>query len=471
MPRSLPPRPSIVFLQKEAKDLLKKHRASDASCCPTLRYHFRFSKADDDQILKSKFSLQEAQHALALDYGFKGWKELKSEVEKTSGSLPLVPDAPSLLGELIHKAIADNASDIHIEPMTEETKVRYRVDGILHELRTLSRESGQALVSEVANASMLDSDHMDRAQDGRMLINVDGRKIDIRVNATPVIHGSVVVLRLLDREPIDFSLASVAMEPEQLKRYKRQIARPNGVILFAGPTGCGKTTTLYATLSDLNTEQRKIITAEDPVEFAIDGIDQIPIRPDAGLGFEQAIRSALRQDPDVIMVGEVRNLGVANLLVQASMTGHLVFSTLHSNDCPGTLTRLVNMGLEPYLVTDAVTCVVSQRLVRKICESCKTEFRLQDGEFASLHLSDEDRSRPIFRGAGCKECKQSGYKGRTAVYSILEMTPEIARQVHKKDEEAIRSAARANGWTTLKEAATRKMLKGITTAEQVLSVF
>jgi len=471
MPRSLPPNPSIVFLQKEAKDLLKKHKASDASCCPTLRYHFRFSKADDEDILNAKISLQEAQHALALDYGFRSWKEMKTEVESAHGAAPGGPKPSSLLEEIVLRAAREKASDIHIEPMTGETKVRYRVDGILHELRSLSRESGQALIREVVKASMLDGDRMDREQNGRMMIRVDGRKIDIRVNATPVIHGSVVALRLLDREQIEFSLTSIDMEAEQLERYKRQIARPNGLILFAGPTGCGKTTTLYATLSELNTEQRKIITAEDPVEFAIDGIDQIPIRADAGMGFEQAVRSALRQAPNVIMVGEVRTIGIANTLVQASLTGHLVFSTLHSNDCPGTLTRLIDMGLEPYLVTDTVTCVVSQRLVTTTCENCKTEHQFKDGEFASLQLSDEDRKRPYFRGSGCSECKQSGYRGRTAVFSILEMTPEIARAVHTKDKETIRNAARANGWTTLKEAAIKKMLSGVTTPEQVLSVF
>jgi type II secretory ATPase GspE/PulE/Tfp pilus assembly ATPase PilB-like protein len=314
----------------------------------------------------------------------------------------------------------------------------------------------------------LDTNQRDLPQDGRMMLEIDGWKIDIRVSVSPVIHGSAVTMRLLDRSQVELSLDRLGMEPGQRELYDRQIRAANGLIIVTGPTGCGKTTTIYATLVELNDRRRKIMTAEDPVEFALEGIDQMPIRTEAGLGFEQALRSILRQAPNIIMAGEIRDLAVANILAQCALTDHLAFSTLHTNDCPGALKRLIDIGVEPFLVTDAVRCVVAQRLVRDICEDCRSEHKPEPGEFASLQLGDEDRDRPIYRGTGCEHCRNTGYRGRGAIYSIMPMTAEVGRQVMNQDFEAIESAARADGWTTLREAGIRKMFRGETTAEEVL---
>ena len=468
MPRSLPSHPSVRFLQKEAKDLLKAHKSGAPSCCPTLRYHFRFSRATDAEILKAEVSLQEVQHALALDYGLKDWKELKACVETQSTSSTSGGQVHDIIGELIKIAVRDRASDLHIEPMNADVKVRYRIDGVLHEMPPLSRDVGLAVVDAISRMCKLDMARTHLPRDGRMMLEVQGRKIDIRVNVSPVIHGNVVAMRLLDRGMVSLSLEALGMEPDQLALYEKQINAPDGVVLVVGPTGCGKTTTLYATLTALNDQSRKIMTVEDPVEFALEGIDQMPIRPQDGLGFEQALRSVLRQAVNVIMAGEIRNVGTAQLLVQRAFTGHLAFSTLHTNDCPGTLMRLINMGVEPWLVTDAIRCVVAQRLVREICEHCKTEYRPESGAFASLQLSADDRDRPMFRGGGCERCHQTGYSGRGAIYSIMPMTSSVARQVMNKDAEAIEAAATADGWTTLREAAIRKLLRGETTVEEVI---
>jgi type IV pilus assembly protein PilB len=468
MPRSIPTNPSVRFLQKEAKDILNTHKAGNKSCCPTLRYHFRFSRASDADILGAKLTLQEVQHALALDYGFKSWKELKGKVEaeSTTNAPPTQPD--KIIAEMIRIAVKERASDVHIEPMTNDVRVRYRVDGVLYEMKPISRDEGSAVVEQIMSMCELDLGAKDRPQDGRMMLNIEGRQVDIRANVSPVIHGSVVAMRLLDKTAVSFSLDDLCMEPDQLELYKVQVHAAQGTILVVGPAGCGKTTTIYGSLMELNDTRRKIMTIEDPVEFAIEGIDQMAVRPEAGLGFEQAIRSILRQAPNVIMAGEVRSPEVANLVVQASLSGHVVFSTLHTNDCAGTFIRLINMGVEPWLVADSVRCVVAQRLVREICKDCKMEHKPELGEFASLQLTDEERDLPLYRGAGCEKCNQVGYKGRGAIYSIMPMTPAVARQVEQKETEAIESAARAEGWTSLREAAIRKMFRGETTAEEVL---
>ncbi len=252
MPRRLPSNPSVRFLQKEAKDLLKAHKSGDPSCCPTLRYHFRFSRASDEEILKAEVSLQETQHALSLDYGFKSWKELKSHAEAQSTPSGSNIRARDIIGEMLEIAVRDRASDVHIEPMEDDVKVRYRVDGVLYEMKPLSRDVGLAVVDQVMRDCKLDLERKALPQDGRMMISIDGRKIDIRVSVSPVIHGSVVAIRLLDRGQVSLSLDRLGMEPDQLELYEKQIHASNGVILVVGPTGCGKTTTLYASLMELN---------------------------------------------------------------------------------------------------------------------------------------------------------------------------------------------------------------------------
>jgi type II secretory ATPase GspE/PulE/Tfp pilus assembly ATPase PilB-like protein len=462
MPRTLPQNPSVRFLQKEAKDLLKAHKSSDPSCCPTLRYHYRFSRAADEEILKAEVSLQEVQHALALDYGFKDWKAMKATAEAT------VPGAGELLQPLLRDAVAVGASDLHLEPGGDGVRVRQRIDGILHEMSQLSREQGLSVTDEVFRDCHLDAKSKNHPQDGRMLLDVEGSTIDIRVNVTPMMGGSSVVMRLLNRELVSLRLEHLKMEPEQEKLYRQQVGAANGLVLVSGPAGCGKTTTLYASLMELRDPSRKIVSIEDPVEVIFEGISQMRLRPEIGLGYEDALRTALRQAPNVIMVGEVRSLTTAQLLAQAAVSGHLAFSAMHTDDCPGTIVRLINMGLEPFQIVDAVRCVVAQRLLREVCPHCRREDRLGDEAVAALGLTDTDCGLSVSRGTGCEACRQTGYKGRGAVYSIMPMTPSVARRVADKDLASIGSAAREDGWTTLREAAIRKLLRGETTVEEVL---
>jgi type II secretory ATPase GspE/PulE/Tfp pilus assembly ATPase PilB-like protein len=462
MPRSLPPSPSVRFLQKEAKDLLKSHKAGDPACCPTLRYHYRFSRASDKEILAAEVSLQEVQHALALDYGFKGWSALKAAADTPERGVG------GLFQSLLRDAASGGAADLHLEPMGGGVRVRQRIDGVLHEMTQLSRDQGLAVTDEVFRVCNLDAKDKQHPQDGRMLLDVEGRAIDVRVNVTPMMGGSSVVMRLLDRELVSLRLEHLKMEPAQEDLYRKQVRAASGLILVSGPAGCGKTTTLYASLMELRDPSRKIVTIEDPVEVIFEGISQMRIRPEIGLGYEDALRTALRQAPNVIMVGEVRSLTTAQLLVQAAVSGHLAFSAMHTNDCPSTIERLINMGLEPFQIVDAVRCVVAQRLLREICPHCKSEYQLGPDEVAALQLGDTDCGRPVYRGAGCEACRQTGYKGRGPVYSIMPMTPSVARRVADRDLESIASAAREDGWTTLREAAIRKLLRGETTVEEVI---
>jgi type IV pilus assembly protein PilB len=367
-------------------------------------------------------------------------------------------------------AIKDKASDIHFEPFEDEYKMRYRCDGTLYEMVPPPRHLAMAIASRIKVMSNLDIAERRLPQDGRIELNVGGNPVDMRVSVLPTMFGESVVIRVLDRTVVSLDLNKVGMEQEILAQFREIIAKPNGIILVTGPTGAGKTTTLYSALNELNVVSDKIITTEDPIEYEIDGIIQVPINHEIGLTFAAALRSILRQDPDKILVGEIRDLETAEIAVQASLTGHIVFSTLHTNDAPSSITRLRDMGLEPYLITATLEAVLAQRLVRKICEDCRTEFDPSPEMLMELNLRPQDvKGRKFFYGRGCDRCNNTGYRGRTGIYELLIMNDEIRDLISEgSSTDALRNACRRAGMQTLREAGLRAMYKGITTIDEIV---
>ncbi len=468
MPRTLPQAPSVRFLQKEAKDLLKAHKSSDPLCCPTLRYHYRFSRAADEDILKAEVSLQEVQHALALDYGCKSWSDLRTLVE----SVPTAelqasrnPEAKERFKAIILAAVADEATDLHFEPKDHGVRVRRRVDGALYESEALDEGFGQAVIAEGMRMGHLDPDRRDLSQDGRYVIELDDGRIDCRMSSVPGSRGTVLAVRPIDTRTPVFALDRLDFEGDQEARYSSLIGSGSGVVAVTGPTGAGKTTTLYATLNELNDPTRKIITVEDPVEYLLEGIDQLPVRP--GFGFETALRSILRQAPNIIMAGELRDLPTANIIIQAALTGHLVFTTLHADTAPAAYARLTDMGLPPFLVRDAVRGILAQRLLRRLCPACKEAYTPDDELLPFLGI-DKDEGSTLWRATGCDACKHRGYAGRVGVFSLLENSDSIKEAIMTKDSTAIAAAAKATGWLSLRDIAIKKLLRGETTVEEVI---
>ena len=373
-----------------------------------------------------------------------------------------------LVAKLLLNAVHAAASDLHIEPMTGSVKVRQRIDGVLTEVAELPLEVAEPLIDEIKRWTALDPQEKSRSQDGRAGFKVEGREIDFRINALPTIHGQVVAMRILDRQAALLPMNRLGFEPHEFERYQEIIQRPNGLVLVTGPTGSGKTTTLYATLCELNDVKRKIMTAEDPVELTFEGMAQTPIRPDIGMGFSQVTRAMLRQAPNIIFVGEIRDAETGGLLCQAALTGHLVFSTLHTDDAISAPIRMIDIGVKPFLIGSSVQCVVAQRLVRLICKDCKRKYRPKAKELDSLGLKGSDRKRAFHRGKGCKQCGSSGYKGRTAVYELLEFTRDVQQALHKNDPDELAEAAGISGWRPLREVALDKLFRGETSIEEVV---
>lgn len=464
--QSLPARPSLEQLKKQAKDLLKAVKAGEASACPVLRLHARFAESPDEAILGADVSLQEVQHVVALQYGFKSWSDLRAAVVKAgAASRPEAPGEREMLVAILETACAEGASDIHIEPGAERTRVRFRVDGVLSEQDPMPQDLGGRVARDAMQWAGLDLDKP-LPQDGRFVASADGRKVDVRLSAMESLRGPVVTMRcLLPGMLISFD--AVGLEPEHARAFRQKLALPHGLIIVAGPTGCGKSTTIYAALQEINTMQRKIVTVEDPVEYAIDGIDQVPIRPEQGVDFPRALRSALRQDPDVIMAGEIRNVETANLLIQSVLTGHLVLTTLHTDDAPGALVRLLDMGIPPFLVKDSVRCVLAQRLVRRVCDGCKEKHT---PGAADLQKAGLPAGSVLYQGKGCAQCHQHGFRGRTAIHSLLDVADVVKDAIMSGDAARIATAARASGCASLREAAVRKAVAGVTSLEEALRV-
>jgi general secretion pathway protein E len=397
-----------------------------------------------------------------------------TEFEAPKDLLELTEEAPiiRLLNALLLQAVKERASDIHIEPYEKELDVRLRVDGILHKVLTPPKIIQDALISRIKIMSNLDIGEKRLPQDGRIRLLLGGRDIDIRVSVIPTSHGERAVLRLLDRKQGLLGLWEVGFGREDEKKLEEYLQRPDGIILVTGPTGSGKTTTLYAALNRIHTEEKNIITVEDPIEYQLKGIGQVHVNPKIGLTFASGLRSILRQDPDVIMVGEIRDLETAEIAMQASLTGHLVLSTLHTNDAPSALVRLIDMGIEPFLVASSLSVVLAQRLVRTICPHCREAYDPSEVE-RSYCASFTSHAAPLrlYRGKGCEKCKGKGYTGRTGIFEMLVIDNGIRPMISDKtDSQTIKNHAVSKGMKTLRQDGIEKVIKGITTLEEVLRV-
>ncbi|MEW6116712.1 MAG: type IV-A pilus assembly ATPase PilB [Nitrospirota bacterium] len=395
--------------------------------------------------------------------------------EKDDKDIPKEIDAPivKLANGILMNAIKSRTSDIHIEPAETLLRVRYRTDGVLQPVLKLPIKIKNALTSRIKIMSHLDISERRLPQDGRIKLKFgDDREIDFRVSTLPTLWGEKIVLRLLDKSNLQLDLTKLGFDEKPLQDFMEAIEKPYGMILVTGPTGSGKTTTLYSALSQLNKPGVNIMTAEDPVEYNFFGINQVQIRDDIGLNFAAALRSFLRQDPDVIMVGEIRDFETAEIAVKAALTGHLVLSTLHTNDAPSTITRLINMGIEPLMVSSSVILVVAQRLARKICQSCKEEQKVAENVLTKIGLSPEQAAdAKCYIGLGCPECNNTGYKGRIALYEIMPVKDELKELILQGASSAeIKKEAIRLGMSTLRQSGIKKMLEGVTSFDEVLRV-
>jgi type IV pilus assembly protein PilB len=393
------------------------------------------------------------------------FKDLASAAEEA----PIVKLANFIFSEAIKK----KASDIHIEPYEDELRIRLRIDGVLHEILNLSRNLHPGLSSRLKVMSDMDISERRVPQDGRMKIKVENRKIDMRVNSTPTIFGEKIVIRILDEKNLVLDMAKLGFEPHELEEFKTAVSSPYGMILVTGPTGSGKTTTLYSALDSVNKEGVNIMTAEDPVEYYLKGINQVQMNDKIGLNFSSALRSFLRQDPDIILVGEIRDLETAEIAIKAAQTGHLVLSTLHTNDALSTIDRLINIGIPPFMVTSAVILIIAQRLIRKICPACKevvADIPYEKLQFLGIPF-EEVNDFVLYHGKGCEHCNHSGYKGRIGLYEVLPLKEEIKSLILKgAPYSELKKAASALGMKTIKESGIKKLKNGITTLEEVLKV-
>ncbi|MBY0310820.1 MAG: Flp pilus assembly complex ATPase component TadA [Phycisphaerales bacterium] len=375
-----------------------------------------------------------------------------------------------LLNLVLLQAIKDRASDIHFEPFEKEFKMRYRIDGVLYEMVPPPKHLGPAITSRVKVMANLDIAERRLPQDGRIELNISGAPVDLRVSVLPTMHGESVVMRVLDRSNVQLKLDRIGLREDDLTSVRRLINRPNGIVIVTGPTGSGKTTTLYAALAELNDIETKILTAEDPVEYDIDGLCQCQVNVETETTFARLLRSFLRQDPDVILVGEIRDLETGNIAVQASLTGHLVLSTLHTNDAPSSILRMLDLGIEGFLLTATIEGIVAQRLVRTICSKCKEQYEPREEELMELGLLPEDiGGRKLFRGKGCDNCHGSGYRGRMAIFEIMTMDDTMRDMIMKKaSTNLLRDYARKRGMRTLRESGLMAIYEGQTTIDEVV---
>ena len=397
-----------------------------------------------------------------------------SEIEESGDLLDETSDAPiiRLVNLMLSQAVKARASDIHVEPYKNQLKIRYRIDGILYDKLTPPKHIQSTLVSRIKIMAKLNIAEKRLPQDGRIEIKLADKNVDIRVSTIPTSFGERVVMRLLDKSNVLLRLTDIGMSEERLKAFNQLIRNPHGIILVTGPTGSGKTTTLYAALSTINTPQINIITVEDPVEYQIDGIAQIQVNPKIDLTFARGLRSIVRQDPDVILVGEIRDLETAEISIQSALTGHLVFSTLHTNDSASAITRLIDMGIERFLVSSSVIAILAQRLVRVICPQCKELYTPDAESLKSIGITaDQLGGKKIYRGRGCPSCLNTGYRGRTGIFEFMFLDDEVKNLVLKTtDSNEIKRRAVDHGMITIREDGAQKVLKGITTIEEVFRV-
>ncbi len=396
--------------------------------------------------------------------GYKGGPEIN--LESLANETPII----KFVNLVLLQAVQDRASDIHFEPFEDEFKIRYRVDGALYEMTPPPKHLALPVTSRIKVMANLDIAERRLPQDGRISLNLSGRQVDLRVSTLPTQFGESVVLRVLDRSAINLEMDSLGFPDFILKYSQDIIQQPNGIVIVTGPTGCGKTTTLYSFLRRLNTIDSKLLTAEDPVEFDIEGIMQVAIHDAVGMTFGKALRAFLRQDPDIIMVGEMRDLETAQIGIQSSLTGHLVLTTLHTNDAPGAVTRLVDMGVEPFLISSTLLCVLGQRLVRMVCRKCRTPFEPTENQLSLLNLSPHDVGEKVFYyGRGCGGCNDTGYKGRKGIFELLPITEPIRELINQRAPTVVmRQKAVELGMVTLREDGLRGIFDGETSIEEVL---
>jgi len=387
------------------------------------------------------------------------------ELKELSESNPV----KKLLNLVLLQAIRDKASDIHFEPFENEYKMRYRIDGVLYEMVPPPRHISTAISSRIKVMANLDIAERRLPQDGRISLTVQGNPVDLRVSVLPTMFGESVVLRVLDRSQLRLDLEKLGLRQEDINLVRQLIHKPNGIVIATGPTGCGKTTTLYAAMAELNNIETKLITTEDPIEYDIDGLIQVQMKPDIGLTFAKCLRHILRQDPDVILVGEIRDLETAEIAAQSSLTGHIVFTTLHTNDAPGSIARLLDLGIEPFLVTATLEGIIAQRLVRKICENCKTSFKPTEAQLIQLGLRSEDvKGKEFYYGKGCDRCNNTGYRGRTGIFEVMVFNDEIRDLIMNNASTSIlRAAGQRAGMKLLRDNGLAIIYDGITTIDEI----
>ncbi|MDO5309078.1 MAG: ATPase, T2SS/T4P/T4SS family [Planctomycetia bacterium] len=447
-----------------------------------LGYQIRLVVSTQKEIevaLERYYATDEGDSVESIIAGMENDAEFQKALEESeSGDIDitsaeaLAESAPvrKLLNMVFLLGIKDHASDLHFEPFEDEFKIRIKADGTLYEMVPPPRHLASAITTRIKVLANLDIAEKRLPQDGRIRLMVAGNPIDFRVSVLPTMFGESVVCRILDKSVISLDLNNVGMSQDLIARFREVIELPNGIILVTGPTGSGKTTTLYAALSELNVITEKLMTTEDPVEYDIDGIIQMPIDAEIGNTFAQCLRSILRQDPDKILVGEIRDRETAQIAVQASLTGHLVFSTLHTNDAPSTITRLKDMGIPEFLITATLQAILAQRLVRRVCKECRTEIKPSEEQLAELGLTPQDVvGKHFYQGAGCAACNNTGYKGRTAIHEFLTVNEEIRDIILRNGSVAeMRDAAMRNGMITLRDAGMSKVFEGVTTIEEVV---
>jgi type IV pilus assembly protein PilB len=453
--------PSNIFAIDDIKFItgyeVEPHAATEASLKRALdrAYDSAGTMADVMRGIEEEMEVVEEDEAAEAEAGLAGADEA-----------PIV----KLVNSLIADAVRKSASDIHIEPYEKSMRVRFRIDGVMQEMMAPPFKFKAAIISRLKIMAELDIAERRVPQDGRIKIKVLNRTIDLRVSSLPTIFGEKIVMRILDKSNLNIDLEKLGFEPAAMKEFVDAIANPYGMVLVTGPTGSGKTTTLYSALSRVNTPEVNVMTAEDPVEYNLDGINQVLVHEDVGLTFSAALKAFLRQDPNIIMVGEIRDMDTASIAVKAALTGHLVLSTLHTNDAPSAVGRMIDMGVEPFLVASSVNLVLAQRLVRRVCTNCRRSIELNDEVLRELQLDPKEAKQATFHlGAGCVECSNTGYRGRQGVYEVMPMTPRMRDLVlDRASASEIKKLAINEGMLTLRRDALEKLKRGLTSVEEVL---
>jgi type IV pilus assembly protein PilB len=439
----------VVATERDVLQSITRHYDSEAESVEKLVQQL----ADDEELKKAISALENEKFNI-------------TDAEALADSAPV----RKLLNMVLLLAIKDHASDIHFEPFEDEFRIRIKAEGVLYEMVPPPRHLAFAITTRIKVMSNLDIAERRMPQDGRIELMVGGHPVDLRVSVLPTIFGESVVMRVLDRSVVNLSLENVGMDESMLKGFRAAIDRPNGIVLVTGPTGSGKTTTLYSSLTELNDIKDKLITTEDPVEYDIDGIVQIPIDSDVGVTFASCLRAILRQDPDTILVGEVRDLETAEIAIQAALTGHLVFSTLHTNDAPATVTRLKDMGIQPFMICATVEAILAQRLVRRVCTKCREEAKVTSNMLFDLGMKEEDiQGKTFYKGTGCDNCNNTGYKGRIALFELMVMNDTLREMVMTNaSTDELRDEAQKFGMVPLREFGIAVASDGITTLDEVI---